>query len=195
MKTQKTVVTLAEQNTLFVDALTQSEALVQYNVLSDEEAKSNTKKADVFDASYIHVFRHETDSSLNVMQCFLKHKNRVVKILVNASQFADCEAFAECREIAHKTRYRYTVSYEDFVKCIEALAEYDTKQREAKKHEADKKQSEAKQSEAKQNTEKKQRAKKQSEADTKKKQNTKQSEAKKHSAIKLTERAKKAVNK
>ena len=184
--TQNTVLTVAEQSSLFVDALTQSTALEQYNVLTDEEAKSDTKKADVFDASYIHVFRHDTDSSLNVMQCFLKHKSKVAKILVNASQFTDCTAFTECREIAHKTRFRYTVSYDDFVKCVEALAEYDTKQREAKKHEAEKKQSEAEQ-----NTEKKQsRAKKQT-ADSKKQT----ADSKKHSAVKLTERAKKAVNK
>lgn len=99
-----------------------------YNIISDSrlfEQKADVEKKASCDDTYLHIFRHNTDSSLNVLQCFFKHSKKQVYVLANMKQF---EAFNTDVEhvVAHKSRIRYYVSYEQFTAFIESILDYDT---------------------------------------------------------------------
>ena len=99
-----------------------------YNIISDSrlfEQKADVEKKASCDDTYLHIFRHNTDSSLNVLQCFFKHSKKQVYILANKKQFEAFNTDVKHQD-AHKSRIRYYVDYEQFTAFIEQILDYDT---------------------------------------------------------------------
>lgn len=153
MKKTENTNTVVETMTAHIQTLTNSKckALDNYNIVEDTAIREENA-----DDKYLHVFRHDTDSSLNVLQCFYKHNKRQVYVLANALQFKDFKTDVE-NELAHKTRIRYKVDYDKFTQFIESILTYDSTDRQTKqstvakqdKTQTDKKQKATKQSKAK----------------------------------------------
>ena len=118
-------------------------ALDQYNIIPDVELE----KKDT-DDTYLHIFRHNTDSSLNVLQCFYKPKKSQVYVLANKIQFDAFQTDVE-HVVAHTSRIRYYVPFDQFVAFVESILTYDTIQRNAQKSTAKKSAEETKKSTAK----------------------------------------------
>ena len=157
-KTENTNISVVDVMTKHIETLTSSKckALDNYNIVEDTSIREENS-----DPTYLHIFRHETDSSLNVLQCFYKHSKKQVYVLANATQFKDYKTDIE-NESAHKTRIRYKVDYDKFTSFIESILTYDSIDRQTKQSKAtktDKAKTEKKQSATKQKATKQSKAK------------------------------------
>ena len=167
MKKTENTNTVAQTMNAHIQILTDSKckALDEYTIISDDELNCDNKEKSI-DETYLHVFRHNTNSSLNVAQCFYKHSKKQVYILVNKEQFIEYAeksefTFSDTKDdntyqIAHTSRIRFVVKYDDFVKALEKILTYDTTRtvksstdKKQKAQTSDKKQKATKQSKAK----------------------------------------------
>lgn len=126
--------TVLEQNNNVVAEL-KNVLSADYTAITHETMLADNADANINDTLF-KVFR-ERQHSRAMVECFAKHSKGIYKVLVNASDFVNFQSnLIEKSEVAHVSRLRYTVKYDNIVALITELCKFDASKQTADKQKA-----------------------------------------------------------